>query len=158
MKQILSQEYSPQEIEQELDLPENTVIEDIARNRFWSHEVRKDGSNWLLTKREAIRVYKNEWTNVSIKCDSSIIYNYVFSKLNGDEELYHIASTIYEVVDLKKLTSIVADMYSDGIDGVGLYEEGKIAEYMCLEQYLFAVGYYHFPEVTGKEAISFGLK
>lgn len=137
MKQALYQVATSKEIEKELNLPETTVRRDISRNRFWSHEIRKSGSTWLIMKREAYRVYRNEYEKVKVKCDWRAINEYVFSVLNDDDELYGMAAEIFDENDVKMLVQRVAETYSDGIIGADLYEEGETVEYICLEQYLY---------------------
>ncbi|MEK4951933.1 hypothetical protein NST12_16700 [Bacillus sp. FSL W8-1127] len=137
MKQALYKVATLKEIEEELNLPETTVRRDISRNRFWSHELRKSGSTWLIMKREAYRVYKKEYENVKVKCDLRAINEYVYSILNDDDELYELASDLFKEQDIKQLCKLVSESYADAINDAGLYEDGKVVEYICVEQYLF---------------------
>jgi len=78
------------EIEEMFSLPEGSVRRDISRGKFRKSEIRKSGSTWLITKREAIRVYKGEFTFIPVMDD------WEWVSMHVDEELKNNA--LYEDV------------------------------------------------------------
>lgn len=117
------------EIEQEYGLPEGSVRRDLSRNKFRKSEVRKSGSTWLITWREAKRVYKGELTMINVRDDWDWVSAHV------DEELQN--EMLFEEVQAwadKKGISIerVKELYHDGLsEGI---ENGK---YLPFSQWFY---------------------
>lgn len=65
------------EIEREFELPAGSVRRDISRGLFRKSEMRKSGTTWLITKREALRVYKGEMTEVKATVELHTISKYI---------------------------------------------------------------------------------
>lgn len=124
------------EIEQEYGLPEGSVRRDISRNKFRKSEIRKSGSTWLITWREAKRVYKGELTFIIVRDDWGWVSAHV------DEELQN--EILFEEIQTwadKKGISIerVKELYHDGLsEGI---ENGK---YLPFSQWFY--GYKEFDE------------
>src|SRR5690606_20094540 len=122
------------EIEQEYGLPEGSVRRDISRGKFRKAEIRKSGSTWLITKREAIRVYKGEFTFIPVMDD------WEWVSMHVDEELKNNA--LYEDVlrYMRKYNielGIIKELYHDGLSN-GI-EDGK---YLSFSQWFYEFAYH----------------
>lgn len=114
---------TPTEIEEMFSLPEGSVRRDISRGKFRKAEIRKSGSTWLITKREAIRVYKGEFTFIPVMDDWEWVSMHVKDELSNpvfDELVRSVLDKPYmDENDVKNLTSL----YWEGLEN-GL-EDGK---------------------------------
>lgn len=124
---------TPAEIEEMFDLPTGSVRRDINRDKFRKSEIRKSGSTWLITKREAKRVYKGEltmikviddWTWVSMHVDEELENESLFDEVNEYMQKHNI--------DLDRIKELFHDGLSNGI------EDGKYLP--------FAQWFYEFSE------------
>ncbi|HDR4572238.1 hypothetical protein JC777_00465 (plasmid) [Bacillus cytotoxicus] len=109
---MLKQVMTAKEMEELYELPPGSVRRDLARGRFRKSEICKSGATWLITAREAKRVYKKELTFIKVLDD----WDWV--NLHVDEELEN--SDLYDIVegwmnkhqiDLNQ----VKDLYHEGL-------------------------------------------
>jgi|SRR5690625_5130858 len=126
---FLYQVTTAKEIEQEYNLPEGSVRRDLSRDRFRKSEVRKSGSTWLITKREAKRVYKGEFTMIKVKDDWTWVVEHVEEELENDA-LY---DDVYEYMTKHRIDlDQVKELYHDGLThGI---EDGK---YLPFSQWFY---------------------
>jgi hypothetical protein len=150
---------TPEEIEKELGLLEGTVLYDIFENKkFWSHEVRKSGTTWLITKREAYRVYYEEYSDVRIRNDWNSVMDYVYSVFEGDEELCTIAGKVHGGDSFAQTVANVTRNYLDDINSIFEYgAEPEFVEFMCIEHFIFVAAYYDYPEKYNEEVLRFDI-
>lgn len=117
------------EIEQEYKLPEGSVRRDLSRNKFRKSEIRKSGSTWLITKREAKRVYKDELTFIDVKDDWDWVRKHVDEELENELLLEEVSDWADEKeIDLNR----VKELYHDGIETGA--EDGK---YLSFSQWFY---------------------
>ena len=74
---------TPREIEQIYSLPEGSVRRDLSRNKFRPSEIRKSGGTWLITEREARRVYTGKLTFIPVKDDFEWVLDHVREELKN---------------------------------------------------------------------------
>lgn len=100
------------EIEEEYSLPEGSVRRDLSRNKFRQSEIRKSGSTWLITKREAKLFYKGEFTMIKVENDWTWVVNHVDEELEN-EVLY---DDVLEYANGRNIDlDRVKELYMDGI-------------------------------------------
>jgi len=121
---FLYQVVTPAEIEKIFSLPEGSVRRDIKRKLFRRSEIRKSGATWLITLREAKRVYQDHEDRIPVKKDWDWIKAYVDSELNPvlEEEISEFLGDapfdrIYE-------------LYFDAIEGIGIEDEGEYLSFV----------------------------
>ncbi|APC46517.1 hypothetical protein [Aeribacillus phage AP45] len=119
---------TPAEVEEMFSLPEGSVRRDLRRSKFRRSEIRKSGSTWLITLREAKRVYQGYEDKIPVKKDWDWVKNYVDSELNPvlEEEISKFLGDapfdrIYE-------------LYFDAIEGIGIEDEG---EYLSFPEWFY---------------------
>ena len=119
---------TPAEVEEMFSLPEGSVRRDLRRGKFRRSEIRKSGATWLITLREAKRVYQDHEDRIPVKKDWRWIKAYVDSELNPvlEEEITEFLGDapfdrIYE-------------LYWDGIEGIGIEDEG---EYISFPEWFY---------------------
>ena len=131
------------EIEMEYGLPENTVIRDIHRGKFRPSEIRKSGSAWLITDREARRVYTGKLTFIPVKDDWYWVVEHVREELENPV-LEGIVRKVLQkpfFVDMdENVVKNLASLYHDGMRA-GL--NGNIARMSYLP---FSQWFYEFFE------------
>lgn len=113
---------TPAEIEEMFSLPAGSVRRDISRGKFRKSEIRKSGSTWLITAREARRVYTGEFTFIPVIDDWEWVLRHVKNELENplfDELVRSVLGPFLDENDMKNL----ADLYWDGLQN-GL-EDGK---------------------------------
>lgn len=122
------------EIEQTLGLPTGTVRRDLRRGRFRKSEVRKSGSTWLITWREAKRIYKDELTMIKVKNDWDWIIEHCDGELNEQlvEDIKEYTNNPY--MDRNDFLNVY-QLYAEGMDGVNVPEEG--GEYLSFSQWFY---------------------
>ena len=115
---------TPAEVEEMFSLPEGSVRRDIKRKLFRRSEIRKSGATWLITLREAKRVYQGYEDKIKVKKDWDWIKAYVDSELNPvlEEEISEFLGDapfdrIYE-------------LYFDAIEGIGIEDEGEYLSFV----------------------------
>jgi len=115
---------TPAEVEEMFSLPEGSVRRDLRRSKFRQSEIRKSGATWLITLREAKRVYQGYEDKIQVKKDWDWVKNYVDSELNPvlEEEISEFLgdapfNRIYE-------------LYWDGIEGIGIEDEGEYLSFV----------------------------
>lgn len=120
---------TPAEIEEMFDLPTGSVRRDINRNKFRKSEIRKSGSTWLITKREAKRVYKGELTMIKVMDDWNWVSNHVDEELKS-ETLFDDVNEYMQKhnIDLERVKELYHDGLSNGI------EDGK---YLPFSQWFY---------------------
>lgn len=136
---FLYQVTTAKEIEQEYGLPEGSVRRDISRGKFRKSEVRKSGSTWLISWREAKRVYKDELTFIPVVNDWEWIRQHVEEELKN-ETLFDLALDFLEepFLDLNDLVHRLGDLYRDGlVEGM---EDGK---YLPFSQWFYEYSEQH---------------
>lgn len=108
------------EIEQEYGLPVGSVRRDLSRGKFRKSEVRKSGSTWLITKREAARVYKNELTLIPVINDWEWALQHVREELENPVMDELVRKVLHKPFmnddDVKNLASIYFDGMRSGLD------------------------------------------
>lgn len=103
---------TPSEIEKEYDLPEGSVRRDLARERFRAAEVRKSGSTWLITWREAKRIYKGELTMIKVIDD----WTWICTRVDGELENDELSKEVTEWSDKHGIDlDRVKELYHDGL-------------------------------------------
>lgn len=105
---------TPKEIEVVFDLPAGTVRRDLSRGKFRDSEVRKSGSVWLITSREAKRVYKDELTFIDVVDDWDWIYHHIDNEMKNpilEESVLDWARD--NDIDLDR----IRELYSQAIEG-----------------------------------------
>lgn len=113
---------TPAEIEEMFSLPAGSVRRDISRGKFRKSEIRKSGGTWLITAREARRVYTGEFTFIPVIDDWEWVLRHVKNELENplfDELVRSVLGPFLDENDMKNL----ADLYWDGLQN-GL-EDGK---------------------------------
>lgn len=132
----LYQVTTAKEIEEKYGLPEGSVRRDISRGRFRKSEVRKSGSTWLITKREAKRIYKGEFTMIRVKNDWDWIVEHCDSELNDQliEEIKKYTDNPY--MDRNDFLNLYKE-YQAGMDGVDVPEDG--GEYLPFSQWFYEI-------------------
>lgn len=101
------------EIEETYGLPEGSVRRDLSRDRFRKSEVRKSGSTWLITKREAKRIYKGELTMINVKNDWDWVNEHVRNELENEVLLNDVTEYANKKgIDIDR----VKELYVEGID------------------------------------------
>jgi hypothetical protein len=114
---------TPSEVENFFDLPSGSVRRDIHRGKFRSSEIRKSGATWLITKREALRVYKNELTMIPVVDDRDWVLLHMKEELENpvfDDLVRKVLDKPFmDENDIQNL----ADLYYDGLSN-GM-EDGK---------------------------------
>ncbi|RKO61820.1 helix-turn-helix domain-containing protein [Caldibacillus debilis] len=120
------------EIEQEFGLPQNSVIRDIRRGKFRTSEIRKSGAAWLITEREARRVYAGELTMIPVKDDFEWVLDHVREELENPvlDDLVRkvMGKPSMDENDMKNL----AGLYHDGLRNGS--ENGK---YLSFSQWFY---------------------
>jgi len=114
---------TPREIELEYGLPHRSMTRDLHRGRFRKSEIRKSGATWLITKREAKRVYKSELTFIPVIDDFEWVLFHVRNELQNES----FSDLVRRVLNKPFLDDNdvcrLADLYHDGLrDGI---EDGK---------------------------------
>ena len=111
------------EIEQEFGLPKNSVVRDIHRGRFRPSEIRKSGGTWLITAREARRVYTGELTFIPVIDDFEWVLYHVGEELKNDT-LNDLVRRVLDkpFMDENEVKNL-ADLYHEGLRN-GM-EDGK---------------------------------
>jgi len=106
---------TPREIEIRYNLPHRSVIRDIHRNKFRPSEIRKSGRTWLITAREAHRVYAGELTFIPVKDDFEWVLDHVREELENPvlDDLVRkvMGKPSMDENDMKNL----AGLYHDGL-------------------------------------------
>lgn len=114
---------TPAEIEEMFSLPSGSVRRDISRGKFRKSEIRKSGGTWLITAREARRVYTGEFTFIPVIDDWEWVTMHVRDELSNPvfDELVRkvLQKPFMNENDVKNL----ADLYWEGLQN-GL-EDGK---------------------------------
>ena len=131
------------EIEQEFGLPKNSVVRDIHRGRFRPSEIRKSGSAWLITEREARRVYSGQLTFIPVKDDWDWVVEHVREELENPV-LNDLVRRVLDkpFMDENEVKNL-ADLYNEGLrNGI---EDGKYIP--------FAQWFYEFFEERIEEII-----
>ncbi|EOV9525564.1 helix-turn-helix domain-containing protein [Bacillus cytotoxicus] len=126
---MLKQVMTVKEIEELYELPLESVSLDLSRNKFRKSEIRKSGSTWLITTREAKRVYEKELTFIKVLNDLDWINIHVDEELENSD-LYDI---VEEWMDKHRIDlDQVKDLYHEGLNqGV---EDGK---YLSFSQWFY---------------------
>jgi Helix-turn-helix domain len=108
---------TPAEIEKMFDLPTGSVRRDINRNKFRKSEIRKSGSTWLITKREAKRVYKGELAMIRVMDDWTWVNNHVDEELEN-ETLFDDVNEYMQKhnIDVDRIKELYHDGLSNGIE------------------------------------------
>jgi Helix-turn-helix domain len=119
---------TPAEIEKIFSLPEGSVRRDIKRKLFRRSEIRKSGATWLITLREAKRVYQGYEDKIPVQKDWEWIRNYVDSELNEVLE-----EEIVQFLDGAPFDRIY-DLYQDAIVGAGI-DDGE--EYISFVEWFY---------------------
>jgi|GEM_PF-6894711 len=111
---------TPSEIEEDFDLPSGSVRRDIHRRKFRSSEIRKSGSTWLITKREALRVYKNELTMIPVMDDFEWVLSHVQDELEnpalGDLVRKVLNKPFMDENDVRHLAGLYHDGLREGLE------------------------------------------
>src|SRR5690606_15620288 len=111
------------EIEEKYSLPAGSVRRDLSRGKFRPSEIRKSGGTWLITAREARRVYTGELTFIPVIDDWEWVLRHVKNELENPvfDELVRkvLQKPFMNENDVKNL----ADLYWEGLQN-GL-EDGK---------------------------------
>ncbi|AVO22627.1 hypothetical protein ACTHHL_12315 [Aeribacillus composti] len=115
---------TPVEIEKIFSLPEGSVRRDIKRKLFRRSEIRKSGATWLITLREAKRVYQGYEDKIQVKKDWNWIKTYVDSELNPVLE-----EEIEKFLDGTPFERIY-ELYIDAIEGIGIEDEGEYLSFV----------------------------
>ncbi|MDR9792666.1 helix-turn-helix domain-containing protein [Aeribacillus pallidus] len=115
---------TPAEIEKIFSLPEGSVRRDIKRKLFRRSEIRKSGATWLITLREAKRVYQDHEDRIPVKKDWHWIKAYVDSELNPVLE-----EEIADFLDGAPFDRIY-ELYFDAIEGIGIEDEGEYLSFV----------------------------
>ena len=114
---------TPAEIEEMFSLPAGSVRRDISRGKFRKSEIRKSGGTWLITAREARRVYTGELTFIPIIDDWEWVLRHVKNELENpvlDGLVRSVLDKPYmDENDVKNLV----DLYWDGLQNGS--EDGK---------------------------------
>jgi Helix-turn-helix domain len=119
---------TPAEIEEMFSLPEGSVRRDLRRSKFRRSEIRKSGATWLITLREAKRVYQGYEDKIQVKKDWDWIKTYVDSELNPELE-----EEIAEFLGDAPFERIY-ELYFDAIEGIGIENEG---EYISFPEWFY---------------------
>jgi hypothetical protein len=119
---------TPAEIEEMFSLPEGSVRRDISRGKFRRSEIRKSGSTWLITLREAKRVYNNYEEKIQVKKDWEWVRNYIDNELN--EVLEEEISEFLGDIPFDR----IYELYLEGIEGAG-FEDGE--EYLSFTEWFY---------------------
>ena len=120
------------EIEEKYFLPAGSVRRDLSRGKFRPSEIRKSGGTWLITAREAKRVYTGELTFIPVIDDWEWVLRHVKNELENpvfDGIVRSVLDKPYmDENDVKNL----ADLYWCGLqDGL---ENGK---YISFSQWFY---------------------
>lgn len=130
------------EIEEMFSLPTGSVRRDISRGKFRKSEIRKSGGTWLITAREARRVYTGEFTFIPVIDDWEWVLRHVKNELENPvfDELVRkvLQKPFMNENDVKNL----ADLYWDGLQNGS--EDGKYIP--------FAQWFYEFYEIQNLES------
>ena len=114
---------TPAEIEEMFSLPEGSVRRDLSRGKFRPSEIRKSGGAWLITAREARRVYTGELTFIPVIDDWEWVLRHVKNELENpvlDGLVRRVLDKPYmDENDVKNLV----DLYWDGLQNGS--EDGK---------------------------------
>src|SRR5690606_13462285 len=133
---------TPAEIEEMFSLPEGSVRRDINRGKFRKSEIRKSGGTWLITAREARRVYAGQLTLIPVIDDWEWVLRHVKDELSNPvfDKLVRkvLQNPFMNENDVKNL----ADLYWDGLQNGS--EEGKYIP--------FAQWFYEFYEIQNLES------
>jgi hypothetical protein len=114
---------TPSEVESIFDLPEGSVRRDISRGKFRQSEIRKSGAIWLITKREALRVYKNELTMIPVVDDWDWVFAHVKDELENPVFNQLVRKVLNKPFMGENDVRNLADLYHDGLrEGM---EDGK---------------------------------
>lgn len=114
---------TPTEIEAKYNLPQGSVRRDLSRNKFRPSEIRKSGGTWLITAREARRVYTGELTFIPVKDDFEWVLDHVREELGNPV----FDDLVRKVIDKPFMNENdvrhLAELYHDGLrEGA---EDGK---------------------------------
>ncbi|MED0702803.1 helix-turn-helix domain-containing protein [Aeribacillus composti] len=115
---------TPAEIEKMFSLPAGSVRRDIKRKLFRRSEIRKSGATWLITLREAKRVYQGYEDKIQVKKDWNWVRNYIDSELNPVLE-----EEIADFLDGAPFERIY-ELYFDAIEGIGIEDEGEYLSFV----------------------------
>jgi len=115
---------TPAEVEEMFSLPEGSVRRDLRRSKFRRSEIRKSGATWLITLREAKRVYSGYEDKIQVKKDWNWIKTYVDSELNPVLE-----EEIEKFLDGTPFERIY-ELYIDAIEGIGIEDEGEYLSFV----------------------------
>lgn len=66
-------------------LPKNTCVQDFKRGITKHNHVRKSGDTYLITKKEAIRLYEKYWTQRALRDQSHLYLSYDGKKMTQEE-------------------------------------------------------------------------
>ncbi|MEK5323383.1 helix-turn-helix domain-containing protein [Aeribacillus sp. FSL M8-0254] len=119
---------TPAEIEEMFSLPEGSVRRDLRRSKFRQSEIRKSGATWLITLREAKRVYSDYEDKIQVKKDWNWVRNYIDSELNPV-----LKEEIADFLDDAPFDRIY-ELYLDGIEGAGI-DDGE--EYISFVEWFY---------------------
>jgi len=119
---------TPAEVEEMFSLPEGSVRRDVRRGKFRRSEIRKSGATWLITLREAKRVYQDHEDRIPVKKDWNWVRNYIDSELNPVLE-----EEIADFLDGAQFDRIY-ELYFDAIEGIGIEDEG---EYISFPEWIY---------------------
>jgi len=125
---FLYQVVTPAEVEEMFSLPEGSVRRDLRRSKFRRSEIRKSGATWLITLREAKRVYQDHEDRIPVKKDWDWIKSYIDSELNPVLE-----EKISEFLGDAPFDRIY-ELYFDAIEGIGIEDEG---EYLSFPEWFY---------------------
>lgn len=120
------------EIEEMFSLPEGSVRRDLSRGKFRPSEIRKSGGTWLITLREARRVYKGEFTFIPVMDDWEWVLRHVKEEIANpvfDELVRSVLDKPY--MDENEVKNL-ASLYWEGLQN-GL-EDGK---YISFSQWFY---------------------
>lgn len=111
---------TPREIEIRYNLPHGSVIRDIHRNKFRPSEIRKSSGTWLITEREARRVYTGKLTFIPVKDDFEWVLDHVQQELKNDtlNELVRkvMGKPFMNDNDVKNLAGLYYDGLRNGME------------------------------------------
>lgn len=119
---------TPAEVEEMFSLPEGSVRRDLRRSKFRQSEIRKSGATWLITLREAKRVYSEYEDKIQVKKDWNWVRNYIDSELNPV-----LKEEIADFLDGAPFDRIY-ELYLDGIEGAGI-DDGE--EYISFVEWFY---------------------
>lgn len=126
---FLDEVMTPKAIEELYDLPHGSVRRDLARDKFRKSEIRKSGSTWIITAREAKRFYKGELT--MIKVINS--WDWVSYHVDQETENTKLWDVVSEYLNKKNISyKELKELYQQGLE-TGM-DSGK---YLSFSQWFY---------------------